>query len=411
MLIKNVQQLDGTREDVSVNILEPYPNLIDGSRLTMLPALIDPHVHFRTPGAEHKEDWITGAQAAVQGGVTTVFDMPNNMPGCTTLEAIKTKHALIRSQLDQAGIPLSYYLYFGADRTHLKEIPKAKEYAIGIKVFMGSSTGDLLIDDDAVLKEIFIMAQALDMIVSVHAEDETLIRANRQKAAMPQDPSVHSKIRSPEAALTATKKAVEFSAKYQTRLCILHLSTKEEVALIKQAKASGVPVFAEAAPHHLILTTEAYEQWGTKVQVNPPLREEEDRQALWNGIKDKTIDFIGTDHAPHTLAEKGLGYGKAPSGIPSIELLLPLLLNAANAGSLDLQTVADLTCRNIQKIFRLQENHDFVLVDLNLRKTVDDRSLKTKCGWSPYAGQHLTGWPLYTVMKNRLYPHHVEPYE
>jgi dihydroorotase len=401
LIIKNIQKLDGSVGDVSLQ--NSAETVIEGKGLTLLPALIDPHVHFRTPGAEHKENWISGAQAALQSGVTTVFDMPNNQPGCTTFEAIIKKHELIRSQLDQAGIPLSYHLYFGADRKHLKEIPKIRDLAIGIKVFMGSSTGDLLIDDDATLQEIFKIAADLDMIVSVHAEDESTVRSNKQKMDGQNAPSCHSQVRSKEAARIAVNKALELSAKYQTRLCILHVSSSDEIELIKKAKASNVPVFAEVAPHHLFFSTKAYEKWGTKVQVNPPLREEEDQAMLWSALNEGIIDFIGTDHAPHTLEEKMQGYGKAPSGIPSIELLLPLLLNAVNQGKLSLSTLVNVTRKNIEAIFRLKSNSDLVLVDLKRSKEVKDPHLKTRCGWSPYAGEHLTGWPVYTILQENLY--------
>ena len=379
-------------------------NISFNNGLLRLPALIDPHVHFRTPGAEHKENWISGAHAAVAGGVTCVFDMPNNKPSCSTLEALQNKHMLIQKQLEQSGIPLSYHLYFGADRTRLKEIPKAKDLVIGIKVFMGSSTGDLLIDDPATLEEIFRMAHDLDMLISVHAEDEAVILLNKERCAWHNDPALHSRIRSRDAAVTAVKKALDLCAKYGTRLCILHVSTKEELHLIKQAKASGLPVYAEAAPHHLLLSSSAYAKWGNKVLVNPPLREPDDQHALWQAVNSGLIDFIGTDHAPHTLEEKNQDYGKAPSGIPSIELLLPLLLNAVNQGKLDLQTLMKVTRTNIEKIFRLTANTDVVLVDMQLEKEVDDGSLHTRCGWSPYAGQRLKGWPVYTIIKGRTIP-------
>lgn len=365
-----------------------------------IPALIDPHVHFRTPGHEHKENWISGAQAAIRSGVTTVIDMPNNKPGCTTLERLLDKHALVQEQIKASGIPLRYYFYFGADRNQLKEIPKAKEHAIGIKIFMGSSTGELLVDDPESLEAIFKIAKDNDMLISVHAEDEEIIR---QKKRFSLDPSVHSEIRCRTAAMKAVKLAIDLSAKYHVRLCILHVSTKEELELIRQAKQSGVPVYAEVSPHHLLLTTVDYAKWGTLVQVNPPLREISDQQALWQGIHDGTVDFIGTDHAPHMLEEKNLPYGQAPSGIPSIELLLPLMLHAVNEGRLNLDTLVKLTSANIASIFRLPRHDDTVLVDLDLEREVRDETLKTKCGWSPYKGRLLKGWPIRTILQGKVY--------
>lgn len=369
----------------------------------VIPALIDPHVHFRTPGHEHKENWISGAQAAIKSGVTTVIDMPNNNPSCTTFDRLIDKHALIKEQIKASGIPLRYFFYFGADRLQLKEISKAKEHAIGIKIFMGSSTGELLVDDPETLEEIFKIAADLDMLISVHAEDEEIIRLKKAEIGFCEDPSIHSQIRCRTAALKAVKLAIELSAKYHVRLCILHVSTADELELIGKAKKSGVPVFAEVSPHHLFLTTGDYAKWGTRVQVNPPLREMDDQQALWRGIHDGTVEFIGTDHAPHTLAEKNQPYGRAPSGIPSIELLLPLMLHAVNEGRLDLATLIKLTSTNITSIFRLPPNDDVVLIDLEHEREVRDEDLKTKCGWSPYKGRLLKGWPTCTIAQGKVF--------
>lgn len=371
--------------------------------LYKLPALIDPHVHFRTPGAEHKENWLTGAQAARSGGITTVFDMPNNNPSCCTFERLIHKKAIINKQLDEAGILMRYHLYFGADRQHIQEIPKCKGHVIGIKIFMGSSTGSLLIDDDPTLDEIFRMAADLDMIVSVHAEDETIIRQNKTLHPAT-DPAMHSVIRSREAACKAVNRAIEMAARHGTELCILHVGSKEEVELIRQAKHNGIKVYGETSPHHLLLSVNDYAQWGTLVQVNPPLRESGDQESLWNALNTGIIDFIGTDHAPHTLSEKQQPYGQSPSGIPSIELLLPLMLDAVNRGKLTLETLVKVTRANIEKIFKLPPNDDFVIVDLNLERTVTDAMLKTKCGWSPYKGRKLKGWPLFIHQEENIIP-------
>lgn len=394
---KSVKKIDGTTFDLHVRDEEDL--CIDASHLLALPALIDPHVHFRVPGAEHKEDWISAATAAIHGGVTTVIDMPNNFPPCTTLEQVLKKKQLINQQLIQAQIPLHYHLYIGADRRHLKEIVLAKSEIIGIKVFMGSSTGDLLIEDDQTLEEIFRIAADCDLLVSVHAEDEKRIAANKKLYANETDPSIHSTIRDPEAARIAVDRAIQMAVKYHARLCILHMSTKGELDLLREAKKSRYPIYGEASPHHLLLSKDAYARWGTKVQVNPPLRNQEECHYLWEAIHDGTIDFIGTDHAPHLSTEKSLPYGKAPSGIPSIELYLSLLLNEG----LNLERLVDLTRTNIEKIFRLPTNNDWVLVDMNRSNTVDDENLKTKCRWSPYCGHTLKGWPVFTILNHKVF--------
>ncbi|NGX58652.1 MAG: Dihydroorotase [Chlamydiae bacterium] len=401
IIIKNVRDHQGNVSDIEI---ESSHNIsIDGAGLTCLPALVDTHVHFREPGHSHKEDWGTAAQAAIEGGVTTVFDMPNNNPPCITLKNLHLKKALIDKKLSTVDIPLRYHLYFGADCHHFDEIPKCRNQVVGIKVFMGSSTGTLLVNKQNDLERVFEIAASEDMIISVHAEDEEIISQNSKKFSSETDPSVHSKIRHPDAAKAATAQAIALAEKYGTRLCILHMSTKEEIELVREAKARGVKVYAEATPHHLFLDDSRYRDLGTKVQVNPPLRSLSDQEALWIGIQDDTIDFIGTDHAPHTLEEKQRPYGSAPSGVPSIELLLPLLLNAYNHGLLTLEQIIKLTRTRAEEVFRLEPHSDVVLVDLDLEKRVDDGQLKTKCQWSPYHGQVLKGWPVCTILKGNIY--------
>lgn len=366
-----------------------------------IPALIDPHVHFRVPGQEWKEDWKSGALAAIRGGVTTVFDMPNNVPPCLTVEDLRTKKAVIDAQLKAVDIPLRYGLYLGADKRHLSEIEKASGEAIGVKVFMGCSTGNLVVDTKEALDEAFRRAASVDLLVAVHAEDEaTLLRLKRDGT----DPALHSQVRGREAAIVATAQALELAAKHGTKLYIVHLSTKEELELVRAAKASGVRVFAEATPNHLFLSEADYAQWGTRVQVNPPLRTLEDQEALWEGIRDGTFDTLGTDHAPHTLQEKSLPYGKAPSGIPGVETLLPLMLNAVNEKRLTLERFVELSHTNIVQIFDLEPFDDEVEIDLSLTQEVDAARLASKSGWTPYAGLPLTGWPVATILKGRRYP-------
>lgn len=403
LILEEVSLPDGSVTDLKIP--SDHDQQIDSQGLLALPALIDPHVHFRTPGHEHKENWVTGAKAAIAGGVTTVFDMPNNIPSCTTHQALIKKKELIDQQLESVGIDLNYKLYFGADKDHFNEIPKIAKLpcVAGIKVFMGSSTGSLLVDDIASLSEVFHCAAEYGLIVSVHAEDEATIRERKKQCKDSKDPSDHSFIRCPEAAYIATEKAISLAKKYGTKLAILHLSTKEELTLIKNAKAEGHAIFAEATPHHLFLNQTDYEKWGTCVQVNPPLRTPEDCDALWEAIVDGTIDWIGTDHAPHLKSEKDLGFGRAPSGIASIELLLPLLLNAYHQKKLTLDRLIELTSSKVREVFELPLSRDLVLIDLNQTIEVTDEMLQTKCGFSPYQGRKLSGAPVYTILSNQLF--------
>ncbi|MFH1291953.1 MAG: dihydroorotase [bacterium] len=373
---------------------------INGSALTILPALIDPHVHFRTPGQEYKEDWQTGARTAIAGGITTVFDMPNNSPDTIDSDSLKSKQVIINKQLKEVNMPLNFYLYFGATPNNHDTYSLLKNEIIGIKLFMGSSTGNLLVNKKEDQAKVFKAATASDLVVAVHAEDESIIQENYTDS---NNVKMHSKIRDRQAATKAVKQAVELAEKYGTKLYICHINTKEEIEIIKQAKNRGIEVYAEVTPHHLFLTEDDYDQLGTKAQMNPPVRTLEDQRALWQAIGDGVIDTIGTDHAPHSLKEKAKPYPQSPSGVPGIETLLPLLLNAHSQNKISLEKIIKLTRTNIQKIFNLPNNNDKVIVDLNLVKKVENKNLKTKCGWSPFHGWELTGWPVYTVLNNKLY--------
>lgn len=398
--IQGAKTIAGEQKNLQIQSIEE--KIILAEELTILPAVIDPHVHFRTPGLEYKEDWRTGAKAAIRGGCTMVLDMPNTKPPTFTPALLKEKKALIDSQLHEVGIPLRYDLFFGADKQHLNEIPGVNHRVIGIKVFMGCSTGNLVIDDDESLHAVFSLAAKENMLVAVHAEDEHLIHARKANFSGKMDYHVHSHIRNIEVATTAVAKAIALTRQYGTRLYILHVSSAEEVALIKAAKKEQLPVFAETTPHHLFFDTSAYESLDGKAVVNPPLRDKSNHEALFSAIHDKIIDTIGSDHAPHTLDEKSKMYGDCPSGMPGIEFMLPLLLNAYHQKLLSLDQVVSLTSTRAREIFTIPDFNDYVLVDLNKELTVT--KTESKCGWTPYQGQTLRGWPVYTILGNNCYP-------
>lgn len=399
--INNVLFLDGSLRTLSFSSSEEC--VIEGDGLLALPSVIDPHVHFRVPGGETKEDWKTGAFAAIAGGVTHVLDMPNNHPSIITAERLKKKKEIIETQLKSIGIPLRYGLYMGTSQDTLEELEKAAPLACGIKIFMGNSTGDLVMEDREALEIAFQKGALYDHVVAIHAEEESILSQNQKFFHGITNPAVHSKIRSREAAISAVKKAIHLAEQYKTRLYLLHLSTKEEIELLRQAKARGLPIFGEVCTHHLFLDESDYENLGTFAQMNPPLRTKEDREALWNGIHDGTIDTIGTDHAPHLIQDKKKPYPFSPSGVPGIETALPLLLNATHEKKLNLPQLIFLMRKNIENLFRLPPNNDLVLVDMNLEKTVMNEHLKTKCGWSPFAGKRLKGWPVFTILENKLF--------
>jgi len=398
--IINAQDIHG--KSVELSYSNKIDDCLDAKGLTVFPGLIDPHVHFRIPGLEHKEDWITASKAAISGGYTTVFDMPNTLPPTITKKYLHEKKSLIDAQLIQANIPLHYHLFFGADKQHLDQISLVQHEIIGIKVFMGCSTGNLVIDDDESLHAVFKIASDLNLIVAVHAEDEAILQT-RKKQISANNYADHSNIRNIDVALSAVEKAISLCRKYHTKLYILHVSSKDEINCIKKAKQEGLPVYAETTPHHLFLNTSYYSTLHGKAVVNPPLREESHQSSLFQAIDDGTIDTIGSDHAPHTLDEKSLPYGQCPSGMPGIETTLPLLLNAYHQGKISLEKILSLTYKKPKEIFQLHESNDIVLVDLNKTQTVNPSYLKTKCGWSSFSGLTLKGWPRYVILSGKCY--------
>lgn len=399
--------------DELIKVLEIDSDLnreIDATGLHILPGLIDPHVHFRIPGQAHKEDWRTASEAALCGGYTTVVDMPNNIPACVSLERLVQKENLIQQQLAEVNSPLHYFLYLGADRKHFDQIGLIKDQIrqhpeknkiIGIKVFMGASTGDLLMEDESSLHAIFALAKFYNFLIAVHAEDNGIIQACSQQYLHTQNFADHSKIRSREAAIKSVKLALNLAQRYGVRLYILHISTREELALIQEAKQEGVDVFAEVCPHHLFLNTGDYENLKGLAKMNPPLRDPEDQAALIQAIQSGLIDTLGSDHAPHTLEEKNQSYERCPSGVPGIETNLPLLLNAVNEQKLTLQQVENLTVHGPRRLLNLKPNQDWVLIDLQKTQPVLIQNLKTKCGWSPFAGKVLKGWPVMTICRGK----------
>lgn len=372
---------------------------IDAHGLLLLPGVIDPHVHFREPGQEHKEDLGSGARAAARGGVTSFLEMPNTEPPTVTCAALADKLARAARKC-----VVNYGFFIGATPNNLEELNAARA-ACGIKLFMGCSTGGLLVDRQEDLERIFANGSR---VLGVHAEDETRLHQRRRFLAGRADPAVHSEIRDNESARIATERALALSLKYRRPLHILHLSTREEVALLRRNKPAWVK--AEVSPHHLFLNTAEYARQGARVQMNPPIRSPGDNAALWTGLRDGILDFIGTDHAPHTLEEKHRPYPESPSGMPGVETALPLMLTEMAAGNCTLAEIQKWMCRGPAKAYGIPNkgeilegwDADLTLVDLDTVKTVRDEDMVTKARWSPYAGRALTGWPVYTVVNGRV---------
>ncbi|VXD18714.1 dihydroorotase [Planktothrix paucivesiculata] len=373
--------------------------IIDAQGLTLLPGVIDPQVHFREPGLEYKEDLYTASCACARGGVTSFLEMPNTRPLTTT-------QALLDDKLRRAAEKclVNYGFFMGATAENLPDLLEANPTP-GIKIFMGSMHGDLLIDQEEILETIFAKG---DRLIAVHAENQARINQRRQEFAGITDPAIHSTIQDNQAALEATQLALKLSKKYQRRLHILHLSTGEEAELLRQEKPDWVT--AEVTPQHLLLNITDYQKIGTLAQMNPPLRSPQDNQILWQALLDGVIDFIATDHAPHTLEEKAKEYPNTPSGMPGVETSLPLMLTQAIAGKCTVQQVSNWMSTAVAKAYKIPNkgkievgyDADLVLVDLNNYRPVLREEVLSKCGWSSFEGWELTGWPEYTLVGGQV---------
>ncbi|MFQ5509857.1 MAG: dihydroorotase [Leptospirillia bacterium] len=372
-----------------------FDRVIDAAGLTVLPGAIDVHVHFRTPGGEHKEDWDSGSRAALAGGVTTVLDMPNTDPPTVSREILDDKRVRV-GRLAR----VNWGLFMGATADNLEEVLGAENIA-GLKVYMGSSTGGLLVYEEGPLARIF---QKFPGMLCVHAEDEAIIRANSLKYADATTPDVHPKIRSHLSARRATERAIGLARRFSRPLHICHMSTAEELELV--SAAADADVTCEVAPHHLMLTADAMLEMGTLAKMNPPLRTAADTAALWRGLSDGRIACVATDHAPHTLAEKAESYWAAPSGVPGVQHMVPILLNAVNRGTLTIERMVEITAGGPARLFgiggkgQIAEGYDadLTLVDLNETRKVVNADVVSKCGWTPYEGMTFTGWPVTTLL-------------
>lgn len=398
-LVGDVQICDGKIVRVDPEIPESADREIDAIGLTLLPGVIDPQVHFREPGLEHKEDLFTASCACAKGGVTSFLEMPNTRPLTTIQAALDDK---LRRASEKCLV--NYGFFIGATPEILPDLLTANPTS-GIKVFMGSMHGQLLMDNEAALEEIFAKGTRL---IAVHAEDQARINQRRQEFAGISDVAIHSQIQDNQAALLATQLALKLSNKYQRRLHILHLSTGEEAELLRQEKPSWVT--AEVTPQHLLLNTSAYETIGSLAQMNPPLRESRDNEILWQALLDGVIDFIATDHAPHTLAEKAQEYPNTPSGMPGVETSLPLMLTQAVEGKCTVAQVSNWMSAAVAKGYKIPNkgkiapgfDADLVLVDLDNYRPVLREEMVTKCGWSPFEGWNLTGWPIVTIVGGKV---------
>jgi dihydroorotase len=374
---------------------------IDCRGLHVLPGVVDSQVHFREPGLEHKEDLETGSRAAVLGGVTAVFEMPNTKPLTTSEEALADKVGRATNRMH-----CDFAFWVGGTRDNAKDAGELERLpgAAGIKVFMGSSTGDLLVDDD---EGVLSILKNTRRRAAFHSEDEFRLR-ERLGERVDGDPSSHPVWRDEIAALRCTERLVRIARAARARIHVLHISTAEEIAFLEAHKDVAS---CEATPHHLTLTAEDYATLGTLIQMNPPVRATRHRDGIWRGISQGIVDVVGSDHAPHTLEEKAKPYPASPSGMTGVQTLVPIMLDHVNAGRLTLERFVDLSSHGPHRLFGMARkgriaagyDADFTIVDLKRRETITNAQAGSKAGWTPYHGREVTGWPVGTIVRgNRV---------
>lgn len=366
---------------------------INASGLHVFPGAIDTQVHFREPGMEHKEDLATGTLAAICGGVTTVFEMPNTNPATTTAYALADKldRAMGRCHCD-------YGFFVGASGSNIRDLPFLEMLpgTPGVKMFAGSSTGDLLVES---LEDQLGVMQHGKRPMAIHSELESRLRERKSLFGESPHVRVHPEIRDAEAARLSTQRLIALCEESKRPIHILHISTMEELPLLADAKKRGLPVTCEVTPHHLTLNDTAYETLGTLVQMNPPVRSEAHRLALWKAVKEGLFDVFGSDHAPHTLEEKSKPYPHSPSGMPGVQTLFPVMLDWALKGEIELTQLCHMLMERPADLYGIKGkgrigpgyDADLVIVDTRAKSVVRNSDMKSKCGWTPYDGKELQG--------------------
>ena len=375
--------------------------VFDASGLHILPGVIDSQVHFREPGLEHKEDLETGARSAALGGVCTVFEMPNTNPSTTTPDLLQDKLARAKGRMD-----VDHAFFAGAtkENPHLLADMERMPGCCGVKVFMGSSTGSLLVDDDEGVEAVL---RAIKRRAAFHSEDEFRLK-DRAHLAEQGNWHTHPVVRDVETAVSSTTRLIRIARKVGKRIHVLHISTAEEMDILVGAKDVAS---VEVLPNHLTLAApDAYDRLGAYAQQNPPIREARHRDALWRALNAGIVDVIGSDHAPHTKDEKNRPYPASPSGTPGVQTLVPVMLTHVANGKLTLQRFVELTSAGPQRVFgiatkgRIAEGYDadFTIVDLKRTETITEAWSKSKSGWTPYDGFEAKGWPIATLIRGDI---------
>jgi dihydroorotase len=375
--------------------------IIDASGLTVLPGCIDTQTHFREPGSTDTEDLHSGSRAAITGGITSVFEMPNTNPPTSNMKEFQRKLDLAKNRMY-----CNYAFYFGATANNADDLASLEglEGCCGIKLFAGSSTGNLLVAEENDIEKVFKNASK---VVAVHSEDEEILNRNK-KLIKEGDVHTHPIWRSDECAISSTRRIVRIAERYKKKAHILHITTKQEIDFLSQHKGN---ITFEITPQHLtIYAPDCYDKLGTYAQMNPPLRDKSHYDRLWYGVKNNLNDTIGSDHAPHLKVNKEKTYPNSPSGMPGVQTLMPVMLNHVNDGKLTLSQLVKLVCENPVKIFGIQNkgfikeqyDADFTIIDMHKTIEIKNENIESKCGWSPFDGFKFKGTPVSTIIAGKI---------
>lgn len=393
---------NGKIEKIANSISDPSTRELKLRGLHVLPGVIDTQVHFREPGLTHKEDLESGTKAALMGGVTAIFEMPNTMPPTTSTEALQEK-----LQRAQGRSYVNYAFYGGASDSNLTELSAIEQQAHcpGIKVFMGSSTGTLLIETDELLEKVFLNTKKR---VVIHSEDEARLKMRKELALQSHSVHQHPIWRDVESAVSSTRRLLKMARKHNRKVHVLHISSAEEMEILKNEKDIAT---VEVLPNHLTLyAPDCYDRLGNYAQQNPPIRDKRHLEGLWKGISDGTVDIIGSDHAPHTREEKDRPYPQSPSGTPGVQTLLPVMLNHVHEGRLSLERFVEMVTENPRRIFGIKNkgriavgfDADFTIVDIKKQRTIENKWIVSRCGWTPFDGMKVMGWPVHTILRGQM---------
>ena len=400
-LIKTDIGLSGNKIKKIGKIQLNSSKVYDATDKVVLPGIIDTQVHFREPGSTDAEDLESGSRAAVLGGVTALFEMPNTNPPTSNLVEFDKKLQAAKNRMHS-----NYAFYFGATPDNTNQLAKLKdvEGCCGVKLFAGSSTGNLLVDKEADIEKVI---SSSDRIVSIHSEDEDIIKL-RKKFIKKGDVSSHAEWRNVECAMSSTRRVVKIAERYNKKIHVLHITTREEVDFLAMHKKN---VTFETTPQHLTLyAPNCYDKLGTYAQMNPPLRTKEHYDRLWLAIKNNIVDVLGSDHAPHLKEHKDKEYPNTPSGMPGVQTIFPVMLDHVNNGKLSLQQLINLMCENPCKIFGIKNkgyikegfDADLTIADMKKEVTIKNEMIASKCGWTPFNNYKVKGFPVGTIVNGYL---------